>query len=199
MTASLPASSDEKADATPTPQDRLKRSLPYLLILCAGLYFLHLTRSFDYDRAAGSVGPDAWPRLVLLLMTGCCAFEILRVTLFWKGDRRGQAAEDDVVPDLAEGDTGFDNLVQASAALGAIVAYLLVLPYLGFFTATLTFIWSFAVIAGYRRLFTVTVVALSLTLIFMFLFMRVIYVSLPIGVEPFAQISIWMMKLLGVA
>jgi putative tricarboxylic transport membrane protein len=43
------------------------------------------------------------------------------------------------------------------------------------------------------------VVTLSLTLTFMFLFMRVIYVSLPIGVEPFARISVWIMKLLGVA
>ncbi len=198
MTASRPASSDQQTDAAPTFQDRLKRSLPYFLIVCVGLYLLHLTRGFDYDQAAGSIGPHAWPRLVLFLMVGCCAFEILRLALFWNGDRRSGQADDDVVPDLTEDDAGFDNLAQASAALGAIIAYLLTLPYLGFFAATVTFIWSFAVIAGYPRLFTVTVVALSLTLIFMFLFMKVIYVSLPIGMGPFAQLSLWMMKLLGV-
>jgi len=199
VTDTRPARPDVQLDATPTLKDRLRRILPYALILSVGLYLLHVTRSFDYDQTAGSLGPDAWPRLVLLLMMGACAFEIMRLVLFWKGDRRIPAIEDDVVPDLADNDAGFDNLPQAAAALGATVVYLLALPYLGFFTATVAFIWAFAFIAGYRRLGAVTVVAFSLALIFMFLFMRVIYVSLPIGVEPFAQLSIWMMKLLGVA
>lgn len=199
MTATRPARSGAHPDDNPTFQDRIRRVVPYALILAVGLYFLHVTGSFEYDQTAGSLGPAAWPRLVLLLMTGACGFEILRVMLLWKGDRRTQVVEHDVVPDLDEGDAGLDNLAQAAAALGSIVAYLLALPYLGFFTATVVFIWIFALVAGYRRLVIMTVVTLGLTLTFMFLFMRVIYVSLPIGVEPFTQISIWIMKLLGVA
>ena len=200
MTATRPARPSSPTDANPSPSDRVKRIIPYAVILFAGIYLLHLTRGFDYDQAAGSLGPDAWPRLVLLLMIGACAFESVRLALFWKGDRPApETIEDAVAGDPYEDDVGLDNLPQAACALAAIVCYLLALPYLGFFVATLLFIWTFAFIAGYRRLFVMSIVALGLTLGFMFMFMRVIYVSLPIGAEPFAQVSIWIMKLLGVS
>lgn len=200
MTATRPAGPSSPSNANPSHSDRAKRIIPYAIILIVGVYLLHLTRGFDYDQMAGSLGPDAWPRLVLLLMIGACAFEGVRLALFWKGDRPSPAmTEDAAARDLDEADVGHDNLRQAACALAAITCYLLALPYVGFFVATLLFIFIFAFIAGYRRPLVMSVVALSLTLGFMFMFMRVIYVSLPIGAEPFSQVSIWIMKVLGVS
>ncbi len=36
------------------------------------------------------------------------------------------------------------------------------------------------------------------SLAFMFMFMKVVYVSLPLGVEPFAQVSFLLMRVMGI-
>ena len=36
------------------------------------------------------------------------------------------------------------------------------------------------------------------SLLFMFMFMKVVYVSLPLGHEPFSQVSFLLMRLMGI-
>ena len=45
---------------------------------------------------------------------------------------------------------------------------------------------------------TVTIATLVATLELMFIFMKVVYVSLPLGVEPFSAVSLWLLKVMGV-
>lgn len=194
------------ATVRPTIAIRLRRMAPYAIILAIACALLYQTGKFDYDRLAAGIGPDAWPRLILSLMAAACIFEITRLAFFWRGDPtdQGLASEDPTTHDLGTeaGETPPAvpaNLLQAAMALGIIAAYLLTMPYLGFFIATFVFIAAFSRIAGYRRLGMIITVALGLTLIFMIMFMRVIYVSLPIGVEPFSRVSLWLMKILGIS
>jgi len=44
----------------------------------------------------------------------------------------------------------------------------------------------------------IAVVAVGGALVFMFVFMRIVYLSLPIGVPPFAQVSLMLMQLMGI-
>jgi len=178
--------------------------IPYGIILVVGCLLLYQTGKFDYDRQAAGIGPDAWPKLVLSLMVLACAYEIVRLAVFWRGDEPVRAPEgemdgdpSDVADSVPSGIPA--NLLKASMGLGTIVAYLLSLPYLGFFLATFVFISVFALVAGYRRYSIIVGVGLGLTLLFMIMFMRVIYVSLPIGVEPFSRVSILLMKILGIS
>jgi putative tricarboxylic transport membrane protein len=179
----------------------LRRVVPYAIILAAASWLVLLTGKFDYDKSAGSLGPDAWPRLILWLTIGLCVSQIARLALL--DDPEGSipigleapGIEDDIAPAEAMG----VNYMQAGAALGSIALYLIALPYLGFILATFVFLAVFIAIAGYRRPLVILPVAAVLAAGFMFLFMRVIYVSLPIGIEPFSKISLLMMKLLGVS
>ncbi len=36
------------------------------------------------------------------------------------------------------------------------------------------------------------------SLAFVFVFMKIVYVSLPLGVEPFSQVSLLLMRLMGI-
>ena len=42
---------------------RLRRMIPYGIILVIGCLLLYQTGKFDYDRQAAGIGPDAWPKL----------------------------------------------------------------------------------------------------------------------------------------
>ncbi len=78
------------------------------------------------------------------------------------------------------------------------VAYVSALPWLGYFVATLLYVTAFVYFGNYRRASVAAGVGIVASAAFMFLFMRVVYVSLPIGVGPFAQVSTLLMRAMGV-
>jgi putative tricarboxylic transport membrane protein len=53
-------------------------------------------------------------------------------------------------------------------------------------------------IGRYRRPGVILVTSLVGSLAFMFMFMKIVYVSLPLGVEPFSQVSFLLMRLMGI-
>jgi putative tricarboxylic transport membrane protein len=53
-------------------------------------------------------------------------------------------------------------------------------------------------IGRYRRIGVIVATSLIGALAFVFVFMKIVYVSLPLGVEPFAQVSYLVMKLLAI-
>jgi putative tricarboxylic transport membrane protein len=53
-------------------------------------------------------------------------------------------------------------------------------------------------IGRYRRIGVVLATSAIGALAFMFMFMKVVYVSLPLGVEPFAQVSFALMRIMGI-
>jgi hypothetical protein len=53
-------------------------------------------------------------------------------------------------------------------------------------------------LAGYTRPVVAAFISLVGTLAFFFVFQRVAYISLPLGVGPFKDLSVWLMTIIGV-
>ena len=84
------------------------------------------------------------------------------------------------------------------AALAGTVVYLWILQYLGFFLGSFAFLAFIIYVGGYRKLSRVLPISLIGSLLFMTIFVRVIYVSLPLGIEPFSRISLALLALLNI-
>jgi putative tricarboxylic transport membrane protein len=72
------------------------------------------------------------------------------------------------------------------------------LPILGFFVSTVLFSGALIYLSQYRNMLHIAVLSVVFALMFMVLFMRVVYVALPIGIEPFARVSLAIMSVIGV-
>jgi len=91
--------------------------------------------------------------------------------------------------------------VAARCALGGIgltVLYVWALQHLGFVLATAPYLVAFIALGGYRRWAVNVAVSAAGTLAMMFFFMKVVYISLPLGREPFAQVMIGLMQAMGI-
>jgi putative tricarboxylic transport membrane protein len=69
---------------------------------------------------------------------------------------------------------------------------------LGFFLDTFIYMTAFMLIGRYRRIWIAVIVSLIGSLIFMYVFMKIVYVSLPIGSPPFSEVSILLMQWMGI-
>ncbi len=78
------------------------------------------------------------------------------------------------------------------------VAYAVLIDKLGFFLCTLIYLVAFMWIGRYRRIGVILVTSLIGSLAFMFMFMKIVYVSLPLGVDPFSQLSFLLMRLMAI-
>jgi putative tricarboxylic transport membrane protein len=78
------------------------------------------------------------------------------------------------------------------------VAYVALFAALGFFVDTFLFLLAFILVGRYRRPGIALAVSGAGTLVFMFVFMKIVYVSLPIGAPPFSEVSILLMRLMGI-
>lgn len=180
------------------------RALPYAAVggIAAWLFF-EATR-IDFQRRAGTLGPDAWPKLLLALLLVVCVYEIARV-FFSRRYLEGTAG---VLQDLvrqsapAQGEAAPleppARLPLLAAGVGLTVLYVWVIQRLGFALATAPYLFAFIALGGYRRWLVNAAVSGIGTVAMMFFFMKVVYVSLPIGAEPFAQVTIALMRLMGV-
>ena len=71
--------------------------------------------------------------------------------------------------------------------------------WIGFFVATLAFLAIFPWIGGMRRPLAIGVTALAGTLTLVVVFLKVAYISLPLGEGPFREISLALLRVLGVS
>ena len=85
-----------------------------------------------------------------------------------------------------------------AAGIALTVLYVTLLSTLGFFIDTVLYIAALIRAGRYRRWPVIIGVALAGALVFMFVFMRIVYLSLPIGEPPFASVSLLLMKLMGI-
>ena len=172
-------------------QGRLKAAAPYAALLAGAAYLFHDASRLAYSPRPGQLGPDFWPKAVLILLMLASGWQLLAAALSRPapqpppGPASGQAVEMPRHPGLL--------------ALGAVatLGYVLVLPQAGFFASTALYLALFMLIGRYRRLGVVAATSLAGSLAFMFVFMRIVYVSLPLGIGPFQRLSLWILALLG--
>ena len=197
---------------------RLRAVLPYVVVLVLAGALFHLASSFTYARSGDRLGPEVWPRAILLLTIVTCAVRIVR--LLWPGGHtglrgdasagEGEAAREareiehagDALPaeasiEAAEPDVPLSPL-RLLAGIVATVLYVLLLPVLGFALDTAVFIAAMCRIGNYRRWRVILPTAIVGSLSFMFVFQRIVYVSLPIGMPPFDALALALMRLMGI-
>ncbi len=183
------------SDAATTPVRRLQAALPYVVVLAVGVFLYYRADHFEFEQASGRIGPGAWPKLVLLLMLVTALWGIVAALRGGRSateqDADAAAAEEIVRPPEV-------HPFRVWIAVAATLIYLLLLPIIGFFLATIVFSCSLMLLGQFRRPFPVALLSLGVGLFFMFMFMRVVYVALPLGVAPFNQVSYALMAAMGV-
>jgi putative tricarboxylic transport membrane protein len=182
----------------------LARVLPHALVGGFAAYLYHAATRIDFHRRADTLGPDVWPKLILGLMIAVCLCEIVRVVL-WPRRRRGVAG---VLQDIAEEsvaghggasvEPGSTSPLMLLGGIALTAFYVWIIQDLGFVLATAPYVAAFIALGGYRRWAVNAAVSVIGTLAMMFFFMKVVYVSLPIGAEPFAQVTFALMRLMGI-
>jgi putative tricarboxylic transport membrane protein len=185
---------------------RYRALLPYVLVLAAAAVLFWNALHFGFTPRGDRPGPDVWPRAILALIAITCAVRIATLLARRKpGEDTGLL--DDVIGDALAGTTGepadhagarrsFPLLLAIGIALT--IAYVGLLGTLGFFCDTVLYIAALIRTGRYRRWPVIVTVAVGGALVFMFVFMRVVYLSLPIGRAPFDAVSLGLMQLMGI-
>ena len=181
---------------------QLRRLGPYAVVLAAAAFLFWKTLHFDYTPQGDRPGPDVWPRTILALMIATCAIRIISI-LVLRSPVRDEGVLEEVIAETAPaGETPeapaktYPLLLATGIAIT--VAYVYLLGILGFFIATLLLIASLIRTGRYRRWTVIVPTALLGSLGFMFVFMKIVYLSLPIGVAPFASVSLALMQWMGI-
>lgn len=177
-----------------------------MLLVALALY----AAAMRIDAQADRIGPDVWPKAVILFMALLCVFEIAKRLLFdaplasavppvastVAPPAAAKLASAPVAADpAADPPVRWGVLIGGAALIGGFVA---AVSWLGFFLSTVFFIAGFAWVGGFRRPLWVAALGLGGSLLTMVLFMRVAYISLPLGEGPFRSLSIALLHLLGV-
>lgn len=171
------------------------------LILSCGLYYYARQISAAPD---GQLGPGIWPKTILVLAMITCVWKIGHSVFGAWSHHAGRPAHDDADASSTphgENDAQDGHKVTALTpwvGIGLTAVYVFAFPWIGYPIATFLYVTAFVYFGNFRRPLIAACVALVASLGFMFLFMRIVYVSLPIGVEPFAQISTLLMRAMGV-
>lgn len=184
-------------------RERLRAVAPYVVVLVlAGALYAVATR-FEYTPHPGRLGPDIWPRAILALIAGICAFRIATALRAPRDEGPGGGVLQDVLGNApavrdepAEPQRRFPGLL--AVGIGLTVAYVALLGVLGFALASALYIGAMIRVGRYRRWGVIVPTALAGSLVFMFVFQKVVYLSLPIGRSPFNAVSLALMQLLGI-
>jgi putative tricarboxylic transport membrane protein len=175
----------------------LARAVPFVAIMAAAAYFYYLSDNLDFPAMPGRAGPDLWPKIILGLMMLTCGIGIAKTLLARSGD--GGSLFKLLVRDEGEETEAparsWPLLAVAGAAL--FIAYVALLDRVGFVICTAVLMAAFLWVGRYRNPWVITLVSLGGSLAFFFVFRKLVYVSLPLGKEPFLSLSVWLMRLLG--
>lgn len=184
--------------------ERLRACAPYatVLLLAIGLYWM--ATHFDYSPRTGRLGPDAWPRAILGLIIAVCAARIVGA-LRRPADPGVAAGMLPEAMEAAAADAGAAEEPEAPRhpalvwlGVAITVAYVFLLPWLGFAIDTAVYLAAMIRAGRYRRWRVILPTAIAGSLSLMFVFMKIVYLSLPIGRPPFESVSLALMQLMGI-
>lgn len=187
--------------------DRLKAQVPYVAVLLISGYLFYRSTQFGFDAPGGRIGPDVWPKAILGLAMLTCVYEIVKNLLLSGGRYEIPGVLESIVEEAPAEQTPVDDAQSPPRRafphlliFGAVmtVAYALLVDKLGFFLCTALFLAGFTWVGRYRRPGVIVATSLIGSFVFMFTFMKIVYVSLPLGIGSFEQVSILLMKLMGI-
>ena len=184
--------------------ERLGKQVPYFIVLLIAGFLYYRATQTDFSAPGDRIGPDVWPKAVLVLAMAACAYEIAK-NLLYSGEKHEIGGVLESIIGEKPSDQPPAGQEQASShpwrlAVGAglTVVYALAIDKLGFFLCTALFLCAFIRVGGYRRTGITLLLGVAGSLAFMLMFMKVVYVSLPLGVGIFGQFSILLMRAMGI-
>lgn len=200
---------------------RLRAAWPWAAMLAVALYLYYVSGHFAFSARPGELGPDVWPRAIVVVLILVCAVRVV-VSFVSRGPFAAEEAHErlGVAPDAAAeavlaGTTsgGDDDPIAGEAepqdepprypmllvtGIVLTILYVLTMTLLGFFLATALYLALFMIVGRYRRFGVIAAVSVIGSLVFVFVFMKVVYVSLPLGIGPFERLSLVVLAALGV-
>lgn len=176
---------------------RLRAVVPYAALLLVAGYLYGETDAFVRLGREGQLSPAFWPRAVLILLAFVSAVEIVRGTFFFTPEKASAVPHSAAPLPSEEGDGQRFPLLLAGG-IGLTLLYVPAMQYLGFFLATVAYLAAFMWMGRYRRPVVIAVTSLAGTLAFVVVFMKIVYVSLPLGAGPFRAFSAWILAALGI-
>ncbi len=196
-------------ESSPSAAARLRHALPHLVMLVAAvLLYWSASRIDAYTGGGARIGPDAWPKAIIALMGLLCAVEAGRRLLRGAAAKApGLASRPDI--DLLDADApnpedvdasgqGSDRPRMLAGGVALVAGYVLAVPWLGFFVTTAAFLMLFPWVGGVRRPLLCAVLGVLGSFLLVVLFMRVAYISLPLGEGPFRVLSLALLQWIGV-
>jgi len=180
--------------------NRLQRAAPYIVLQICVTYFYYLSTQLDFTAPAGRIGPDAWPKMILVLMSAACVYEIVKNLLVGKSFSAAGLLE----KLMANADAGAEPAnppnypLRLWAGIGLTIVYILTIDILGFFIASSGYLALFMVVGRYYRWRVIASTSVLGSLVIMFIFMKIVYVSLPLGTGPFLAVSTALLTVMGV-
>jgi len=175
--------------------EKLKRIIPYIIILFVSLYFYYLAGHFQFSAKPGHLGPDFWPKLLLALTMVACVFEIIKTAFFLRVASPKKAVQEEPAKAESKKET-YPGLLVIGIAMT--VAYAYFVTTLGFILCTFLYFVLFMIVGRYRKTWAILTNSLIGTLVLVVIFMKIVYVSLPLGQEPFSGVTFFILKMLGI-
>lgn len=171
----------------------LFRMAPDLVFLGVAVFVFLLARDIENPQP-GQLSPGFWPQV---LSAGIGIFSVVRLgdTLLMRKRPVAQAASNE--EDVSDVDEGEVRLSRTALAVALVVGYVFGTIFLGFFLSTALFLIAFIYLGGQRKWYVIPLGILG-SLAFVVAFLKVVYVSVPIGVGVFGQFSSIVYRLLGI-
>lgn len=198
---------------------RMRHALPHLVMLLVSALLYWAAMQIDTRAAEGGrrIGPDFWPKAIIVIMGALCLYEVVKRLVvkssFTAEGLTGElhqnpagpapVAEETAAAAGATPDSGQQPQREYPGRLLAgivlIAAFALGVDWLGFFVATAVFLTAFMLIGGLRRPLLACAIGVAGSFALIVIFMRVAYISLPLGAGPFREVSLALLRLLGVS
>jgi putative tricarboxylic transport membrane protein len=175
--------------------EKAKRIIPYVIILLVSLYFYYLAGQFRFSAKPGNLGPDFWPKLLLGLTMVACLYEIIKTAFFLKIAPPKKTAEEQSAKAESKKKT-YPGLLVIGIAMT--VAYVYFVTTLGFILCTFLYFALFMIVGRYRKIWAILANSAVGTLVLVVIFMKIVYVSLPLGQEPFSGVTFFVLRMLGI-
>jgi len=175
---------------------KLRQVLPHGVMLVAAIVLYRLAAGIDAD-TGGRISPAVWPKAIIVVMGLLCAYEIVkRLVARSEFTATGMVSVDPL--GISKEAPPPPNYPMLLGGIAIIAAYVMAVPYTGFFLTTALFLGIFPWIGGLRRPLLSAAIGLVGSLALVVVFMRIAYISLPLGAGPFRDLSIALMRAIGV-
>jgi hypothetical protein len=138
----------------------------------------------------GQLGPDFWPKVVLVGLMASSLLKILEVRAAGREVWKRQSADPARAFPM--------NFPKLGGGISFVIGYAALTPLIGFPLTNLLFLAAFMWLAGLRRPVPLLVTSTLGTVILLYLFVKVVYLPLPKGGGAMEDFTIFLYRLLGI-